>query len=32
MASYGRPSLPFASPETLKTLKNLKTSKKLKTI
>ena len=32
MSSYGRPSLPFASPLTLKTLKRLKTLKTLKTL
>ena len=29
MASYGRPSLPFASPSTLKTLQTLQTLKNL---
>ena len=32
MASYGRPSLPFASPSTLKTLQTLQTLKNLKTL
>ena len=32
MASYGRPSLPFASPQTLKTLQTLQTLQTLKTI
>ena len=32
MASYGRPSLPFASPSTLKTPKTPKTPKTLKTV
>ena len=32
MASYGRPSLPFASPQTLKTLQTLQTLKTLQTL
>ena len=32
MASYGRPSLPFASPQTRKTLQTPKTPKTLKTL
>ena len=32
MASYGRPSLPFASPQTLKTLQTLQTLQTLKTL
>ena len=32
MDSYGRPSLPFASPSTLKTLQTLQTLKNLKTL
>ena len=32
MASYGRPSLPFASPKTIQTLKTLQTLKNLKTL
>ena len=32
MASYGRPTLPFASPQTLKTLQTLQTLKTLQTL
>ena len=32
MASYGRPSLPFARPKTLKTLQTLQTLKTLQTL
>ena len=32
MASYGRPSLPFASPQTLKTFQTLQTLQTLKTL
>ena len=32
MASYGRPSLPFASPSTLKTLQTLQTLQTLKNL
>ena len=32
MASYGRPSLPFASPQTLKTIQTLQTLQTLKTL
>ena len=32
LASYGRPSLPFASPQTLKTLQTLQTLKTIQTL